>query len=248
MGNLIKAELFKLLKLPGYKILVLGCICTGIFFSAVAFIGNTGYSGYYILCDCMGMLLVNSTAGCILAAIFIGNEFTNKTFGNSLLSGFSRRKLFIAKIFAFLAGLFQVLAIIPLIITVSVSYINGFGMDFSISMCKTILLLLYSLAGYTALGAVIILLAVLIRKEAVIIAVYIVLTYAYLFIRTNFNNLSFLRYTYLYQIELMAFSNNPVASYGDDTFSGGIYMAVMVLTFLTAIILSIFIFEKKELK
>lgn len=249
MYNLIKAEFFKLSKMPGFKILVLSCICTGIFFSSIIIIGNAKYPGYYMLYDCIGMLLVNSAFCHIFAAIFIGNEFTDNTFGNSLLSGFTRRKLFAAKILVFFAGLFQVLIIMPLIVTVCASYLNGFGMDFSMETCKSILLLLlYSLTGYATLGSVVVFLTVLIRKKAVTVGAGLVLIYIYLFARTNFSGISFLRYTYLYQIELLAFSNIKNSGYGGDTFSGGIYLAVMALTFLAAMLFSIWIFGKRELK
>ena len=99
-----------------------------------------------------------------------------------------------------------------------------------------------------AFGAVIIFLVMLIKKEAVTVAAGIILTYIYLFARTNLQGIYFLKYTFFYQIELMAFSINKRYDLGGDLFSGGMYFTVTILTFITAIILSVWIFKRMELK
>ncbi|MCX4328067.1 MAG: ABC transporter permease [Lachnospiraceae bacterium] len=249
MGNLVKAEWFKLAKSLGYKILITCCICTGILFSVIAATGDQKLSAYDVLTSCIDMLIVHSIFGNTFAAVFIGSEFKNHTFGNSLLNGQPRQKLFLAKIIVFFAGFFLMLFITWLVTVVIVSYYNGFGMDFSLGTCKNILLLfLYVLTGYMAFGAVIILMFTIIRKEAVTVAAGILFTYVYLFARTNLQGIYFLRYTFFYQIELMAFSINKKYNFGGDVFSGGLYFAVTILTFITALVLSVWCFKRMELK
>lgn len=249
MGNLVKAEWFKLSKSLGYKILITCCICTGIFFSVIVVLGDRELCAYDVLTNCIDMLIVHSIFGNTFAAVFIGSEFKNNTFGNSLLNGQPRYKLFLAKVIVFFAGFFQMLFIIWLTTVIIVSYYNGFGMDFSIGTCKNVLLLfLYTLTGYMAFGAVIILMFTIIRKDSVTVAAGIFLTYVYLFARTNLQGIYFLRYTFFYQIELMAFSINKKYDLGGDAFSGGLYFAVVILTFIIALTLSAWCFKRMELK
>jgi len=99
-----------------------------------------------------------------------------------------------------------------------------------------------------AFGAVIILMFTIIIKEAVTVAAGILFTYVYLFARTNLQGIYFLRYTFFYQIELMAFSINKKYNFGGDVFSGGLYFAVTILTFITALVLSVWCFKRMELK
>ena len=97
MGKLIQAEFLKLSKLRAYKILLLCAVTVGVLFSGLTlgmqpemveeFGTPDGYSMFLSSLTDTQMYMILSV---IFAAIFVCNEYTNRTFGMSLFSGHPR--------------------------------------------------------------------------------------------------------------------------------------------------------------
>lgn len=241
MGNLIKAEYFKLVKSFGFKVLVFCSLILGIIFSCISIVSGNKVSGYDTFNSFLGMILYHSFFGYVFAAIFICNEYKNCTLAIEILSGFSRKKLFISKIIIYFMGMLLLCLAAVISATIIMSFANGYRVEPGIVSYKDILInLVYAVAGYMALGAVIILVSVITKRAVVTISSGMILTYILLVLRTNFKEVFFIKYTYSYQIELLRFA--------DGNFSGREYMPVIVITFILAIAAALFIFEKTELK
>lgn len=240
MKNLIKAEWFKLIKSFYFRIL---CLCNAASLVTTVilnFLGSTGSTGYEALLISLGYILHHSIIGYIYAAFFLCNEFSCRTFGVSLSCGVSRGKIFSAKVFTFLAGLLLLFLIYTGTVTCIATILNGFGKNFSIDV---ILLLICGLLGEIAMGTVMILVAVIVKKASITIALGIGITYCLILGRTYYlqkDIFPFVKYTYSFQIEELTF-------FGKN-FLLGRFFAVMLLTALIALIMARFIFERTELK
>lgn len=177
MGNLVRAECFKLLKPLLYKILLFCSVVTGCLFSIMSIMAGSGNTGYLQILDSMGSIFFNAMFGGGLAAVFICSEFEERTFGISLSCGVSRRNIFIAKVIVFLIGMFSLLIVWTVAMVTVNSFVNGFG---KVSYIDVILQISYGLAGYAAQGAVIILVAVIIKKMALTVFICMGFTYYFL--------------------------------------------------------------------
>ena len=182
MGNLVKAECFKLLKPLWYKILLFCSVVTGCLFSIMSIMAGSGNTGYLQILDSMGSIFFNAMFGGGLAAVFICSEFEERTFGISLSCGVSRRNIFIAKVIVFLIGMFSLLIVWTVAMVTVNSFVNGFG---KVSYTDVILQISYGLAGYAAQGAVIILVAVIIKKMAVTVFICMGFTYIFSIMKEN---------------------------------------------------------------
>lgn len=243
MRNLLKAEWFKLSKSFGFKLLLLcnaaSFITTIVLMTAV----STDRAGYQLFLVDLSYILHHSVIGYLFAAVFVSGEFSNRTFGMSILSGNSKRKIFAAKEIVFLAGFELLFLVYTLVSTITAILFNGFGLPFSFDSCLQIIeLLLLGILGYAAVGAVMLFIVILTKKTIGTIGVGIAFTYALLWLDTTFreNPLSFIKYVYTYQIDQLML-------WGEG-FSVSMYVMVMVITFIVAIIGAGIVFEKSELK
>lgn len=249
MGKLVRTESFKLLKPLWYKILLICSVVTGCLFSIMSIMAGSENTGYLQIMGSMGSIFLNAIFGGVLAAVFICSEFGERTFGISLSCGVSRRNIFIAKVIVFLTGMFSLLIVCTVTMVAVNSFVNGFG---KVSYSDVILQIFYGLAGYTAQGAVIILVAVIVKKMAVTVSVCMGFTYIFSLMKENlqfYENSGmpfFIKYIYLYQIEW--FKVHEGGMFYEDGFNGNIYLIIMFITFILALIAALFIFEKTELK
>ena len=242
MKDLMKAEWFKLSKSRGYKALLL-CNAASLFSTLCLVAMGAKGTGYEMYIIDLTYILHHAVIGYLFAAVFLCVEFSNRTFGMSLLCGHSRRKIFLSKAFVFLAGLLLLFFVYTGMTTIVVSIANGFGERISSGTCQNVIFLLfYGVLGYAAMGAVMILVAVVAKRTIVTIGAGIGITYSLLWAETNLSEalLPFLKYTYSYQIGQLPFLGQG--------FSAGTFMMVMVLTFLLALLAATVIFERMELK
>ena len=240
MKNLIKAEWFKLRKSLLFKMLCL-CNAASLITTAVLnLLGSKGSTGYETLLISLGYVLHHSIIGYVFASFFLCGEFSGRTFGISLSCGFSRRKIFGAKVFMFLAGLLFLFLIYTSAGMFVATVLNGFGKGLSIDI---VLLLLCALVGEAAMGSVMLLVAVAVKKAAIAVGVGIGITYCLLLGRTYYLQTGifpYIKYTYSFQAEqLMLFGKN---------FSLGTFLAVMLVTTVISLVTAGFIFERAELK
>lgn len=240
MKNLIKAEWFKLSKSVGYKILLL-CNALSILTSALLLVAGSTSPGYEMLVISLTSILHHSVIGYLFAAVFICNEFSNRTFGMSLLCGSSRKKVFLSKIFAYLIGMTILFLMYVCATTLVMTVANGFGIGVKY-IKEIVLLLLCGILGNLAISSVIILVATVAKKTIATIGVGIGLTYASLWIETTFRAkpLPFVKLLYTYQI-------GQLQSWG-DTFSIGMFFCVTAVTIIGALFLALTAFDKMELK
>ena len=135
MIHLLKAEPLKLRKSLGFWILMAVSVTIPVIMfilmktmSEAEGAKLTGLKAYYSgIADVQARGFLTS----ILAAIFICGEFSNRTFGLSLFSGFTRRKLMFSKIAVLFAGSLIINAVYPLVMCALFTLAFGFGGDFS---------------------------------------------------------------------------------------------------------------------
>ena len=247
MINFIKAEWFKLIKPAGFKVLILCSVVIGNLCLLVSYLeGKVTTLGYDELVMSLKMILYSSLLGYMLAAIFICNEFTQKGFGNVLLCGFTRKKIFFAKLIVFLIGFFLIclaFMAVPLVIALA----NGFGAELAEESFKNILLnLFYFVLDFMVQGAVIVFVALFIKKAVLTVSASMLISYIFFIVKANLPFMEkpvikpFMEYIYLYQI--ISFEWN------EDGFTDCKYIFVMVITLIVAVAGAAFIFEKAELK
>lgn len=123
MRKLIKVEFYKLEKLPSVRIIFL-------FTCIVAMLrAFSPYPGYQLYIIALVPELFDAVLISVFTAAFLCAEFSNRTFGNAVLSGVSRQNVFFAKLAAYFPGLL-VLVLLPLAVSVCAATIkNGFGAD-----------------------------------------------------------------------------------------------------------------------
>ena len=126
MVKLIKAELYKLHKFHLFRIMLLFALVIGIFH------GFLPYSGYQVYA--LGLIpeLFDAVLISVFTADFVCMEFSNRTFGNTLLCGTSRKNVFLAKLMVYFLGLL-ILILVPLAAGTGVATLrNGFGADWNV--------------------------------------------------------------------------------------------------------------------
>jgi ABC-type transport system involved in multi-copper enzyme maturation permease subunit len=133
MVNLVIAEGLKLRKSLGFKVLsavaaalaVLVIILFTVYTETAA--GGTIMNGIDAFKQSLGQTQFNIIFLTLLAAQFICAEFNNRTFGLSLFSGFSRRKLMFAKLAMLVVATVIVTTIMPAVMLVGFTIKSGFG-------------------------------------------------------------------------------------------------------------------------
>ena len=137
MKNLIKAELFKLKKLIGYKVLLVTYLIIEIVIqmnnisnSVIYPKYNPTYTGIQWLLNPQQTFLLYSLVIFFFTAFFVNGDFVGHTFYASLLCGMSRKYTFWAKIIAALAGVVPLMLVSFLPGTLLWSIHAGFGIDF----------------------------------------------------------------------------------------------------------------------
>lgn len=247
MVNLIKAEWFKLIKPAGFKVLMLCSVVIGNLCLLVSYLeGKVTTLGYDELVMSLKMILYSSLLGYMLAAVFICNEFTKNGFGNALLCGFTRKKVFFAKLVVFLIGFFLIclaFMAIPLIIALA----NEFGAELAEESFPDILLhLFYFVLDFIVQGTVIVFVALLIKRAFITVSASMVISYIFFIVRANLPFMEkpvikpFMEYIYLYQIISFEWNESEFTDYK--------YILVMVITLIAAVAGATFLFEKAELK
>lgn len=237
MRDLIKAEWFKLSKSFGFQVLCFynaaGSMLSAVFF-LITGAEATGFAAFRMSHE---YVLHHSMIGCLFAAMFLCGEFANRTYGLSLLSGYSRKEIFLSKALIFLFGFLGLFLIYTGGIAIVMSLGNGFGgPDYP----NVLFMLCCGIVGYAAMGMIIILIAVMAKRAFVTVGAGMGLTYVLGQMEnlTRENPLPFLKYTYLYQIRRFHF-------WGEG-FSFWMFLAVEIFTFVLALRVSVFIFDHSE--
>ncbi|WP_368652817.1 ABC transporter permease [Ornithinibacillus sp. 4-3] len=130
MGNLIKAEWYKLRKDRTFWFLILLLIATSIFYPLLIIFDEGAelikISNFYQSDLLNANIYVIKLIPCVLAGFFISKEYSSGTMKNIVSSGNSRARIYFAKLIVFSMGAVIISIIIPIILTGSMAVYLGF--------------------------------------------------------------------------------------------------------------------------
>lgn len=252
MKNLVKAEWFKLTKSSVFKILLVINLTAAVLLmwsQTQADMARTGYRAFRLG---IAYLFYHTNIGLIYTAVFICEDFSNKSFGTSLLSGCSRRKIFFAKVIIYLVGMVLLFSIFACSAVIAASLLNGFGMPLDFETCKNILFFTFcGILGCTAMSSVMVLISTIVKSKIPTIMVIYLFFFPFEYLKNNYHFyengddiIKFLKYTYVYQINTL-YVNQDGREFG---FQLEIFFQVTILTIILTLITSLIIFEKTEFK
>lgn len=240
MKGLIKTEFFKLSKSLGYKIMISCALLIGLLYGALPVFYGSATTGYEMFMLMPSFLLLNAILTSVFAAVFVGSEFAGRTFGMGILSGHSRRCVFLSKIVVFFTGLFP-LVLLPVIASVFVVTIgNGFGMEVTVATELVLLKqIFYFLLGCFAMGGFFLLIASAVQNAVGTIGIGMGVIYVLMILTANIRNALIVRLTFVYQL-------NQLDNW--ESISDGMFLGVMLVTFVLTVAVATEIFERTELK
>ena len=243
MGNLIQAEMLKLSKSFGYTILLLCSAAFGVFVGGIFIFMNPGFipSGYTVYMDLLNETQSKYLLLGVFAATFIGNEFSQRTFGIAILSGCSRISLLLAKAAVYTVGLIPLILLCPLVGSAIMTFYSEFG-EMNPELWQHLFLTSFSrIVGMITVGFFCFMFALLTRKIAAIIGGTIgilVLLETMVGILSQHPTLSsFTKFVFTYQLLWLS-----------EPESLPLYYLVMFATIALSFLASISLFKKAELK
>lgn len=153
MGKLILSEIYKLQKIHSFRMIFLVTFAIGML---RGFSPGTGYQACTLglLPDVFDAVLVS-----VFTAAFICMEYSNRTLGNAVLCGTSRRRVFFAKLAVYFPGLLILLLVPPAVSIPVTTMRNGFGADWDavaleiVAKFLSYILYRFFMAGFAVLTA-----------------------------------------------------------------------------------------------
>lgn len=248
MNRLIKAEFFKLSKLRGYRILLLGAAGIGlaeglfvILYGANAGVEPARRVGYFVLRLYLVWPLFAALMTGIYTAIFLCSEFENRAYGMSLLCGLSRRKVFLSKMTVFYAGLLPIFYLHVIVVSGIATMGFGFGALTAEEVAEILKMFLYSVLGYLVLGGYYALIAVWLKNPVATVGVGFLGAYMQMRLRSALRGVDapMLNLSFMYQLDQFL---------DWETFPDGIYLLVMTATFLLTFSGALFLYARADLK
>ncbi|ASK64199.1 hypothetical protein CFK37_19630 [Virgibacillus phasianinus] len=130
MGNLMKAELFKLRRDRSFWTVIIILFLSAIGWTVLEYLDhdpnlNSGMEVY--LGSFAGNNYITKIAPCILAGFFISSEYSIGTMKSLTATGNSRMKIFWSKLFVFSFGSIIISLIFPIVATGTGTLLYGFG-------------------------------------------------------------------------------------------------------------------------
>ena len=254
MGNLLKAELFKLRKSFHYKLLLLFPFGIGLIFGGLIYYYDSQTVGMRMFSVWGTGTLYNAALISIFAAEYIGSEFANRTFAASISCGAPRRRLFAVKCIIFFLALLPLIYIQDLTTFLILSYKNGLGIAWNMETAAYIANKIFcsSLCNLT-MGSFILLLAFCVKCKIVTIGLGLCSVYLLNLLHINARSQMLqkvLRFTFPYQLEEIGrdssefmrirYFHEPVTT---EQILISSLIAIVILT-LTAL----WVFQKSDLK
>ena len=125
MGNLLRAEWYKLFHDKIFAITLAACVL----FNTLIFSGSSilSCSGSEALQQCMKKEIMTAMIVCIYGGTFLGSDFADRTMYHGLTAGQSRGAVLHAKIIVFSFAADLMLFLFPLLLTVICTVKNGWG-------------------------------------------------------------------------------------------------------------------------
>lgn len=251
MGNLLKAELYKLRKDRSLWTLMLGLIGAAVFYPMLIFFDDGALGSQAIS---VKELLVHTALGgnnyivrlvpCILAGFFISSEYSIGTMKSIGASGNSRNRIYLAKLIAFSVGTAIISVIFPMVMMMVGALLSGFNdmpeLGYVVRTVGFTIIYAVAFASIMSLFSIIFTdsgktigfsILFFILFDSILYA----LSQKFSFIEFIFNHSVFKLYLEIGQLEL----------------ENSVYpkmILVPILTFITFGLLGSFIFQRKEIK
>ncbi|QMV41164.1 ABC transporter permease [Cohnella cholangitidis] len=163
MYNLIKAELFKLRKDRAFRMLMLILAAFSLAYPLLYYFDNISdgdpqITGAEFLFDFIaGNAYVIKFGVAVLAGFFIANEYSTGVMKTIASSGNERARIFVAKLIGFTIGAMAISLVFPIVSTIEVSLLSGFGHlpegGSAFFIPRSLGLTLLYAAGYASIGA-----------------------------------------------------------------------------------------------
>ena len=245
MKNLVKAEFFKLLKSPGYWIMMVLSVGVGLFFGFWWILHSVRASGYQMLSVMDSFVMFHTIFTSAFTAVFLCSEFSDRTIGMALLCGIQRRKVLLSKLVVYFTGLLCLLSAVVAVPVVMMSAMNGFGIEMTAEGCRDSLAqVVFFWLVSSAMGGFFIFLALITKNTVATIGVGLGIAYLLLVMTSNYVNadietFSLVKYSFICQMFIL----------GDwEHLHKGLFLAVSLITLVSTLAASVLIFEKTELK
>ncbi|MFE8698326.1 ABC transporter permease [Cytobacillus sp. FJAT-53684] len=248
MGNLVKAELFKLKKDRSFWTLILGLVASGIFYPMLIFFdGSTqaiSVNDLYTYTALGGNNYIVKLVPCILAGFFISSEYSMGTMKSIGASGNSRFRIYYAKLLIFSIGAMIIALTFPIVIMVVGAILSGFNdmptLDYIVRTLGLTILYAVAFASIMALVSIILTdsgktIGFLILFFILFDSIFYGLSQKFSLIETLFNYSAFKLFLEISEFDL-----------GDGVLLKLIF--VPIVTFVAFGLLGSYVFRKKEIK
>ncbi len=216
----------------------------GLFFSFYGISHSVTASGYQMLPIMDSFVMFHTIFTSVFTAAFVCSEFSGRTVGMGLLCGLPRRKVFLAKITAYFAGLLCLLSAVVVTPMVAMSLVNGFGMELTAGNCMDFLAqAAFFWLACSAIGGFFLFLAMATKNTAATMGAGLGIAYLMLVLASNYVNadverFSPVRYSVICQMFIL----------GDwENLSKGLFLGVVLVTLAVTLAASALIFERSEL-
>ncbi|MDR1640474.1 MAG: ABC transporter permease [Clostridiales bacterium] len=155
----IRAEFLKLRKSSGFLTIAVVMLVIAGFMSRLYMSAADPVTGYEAFKRAITTVELQILFVGIFAAVFICDEFQNRTIGASVYGGNGRLSVVIAKLVAFFSGVLVVAAVFLAIIIITLSIVNGFGEELTTSttlwLCQAVFLYLLGCVAMASFSAMI---------------------------------------------------------------------------------------------
>lgn len=253
MYNLIQVELFKLRKNRSFWTLLIALSVLSLTYPLLYFFdhqssGEPQFTGAEFLLSFLSSNAYMIKFGvAVLAGFFISNEYATGVMKTIASSGNARERLYLAKVTVFAIGAMAISLVFPVVSTVEVTVLSGFGElpngVGEIYLLRVLLLTLLYTAAYAAIGALIT--AVLTDSGKTIGFSIIFFLGIDIVLASIGSKVAFVQTLYEYSIfKLVADIGQPVIK-GSDWPT---LLFVPILTIAISSMLGILVFRRKDIK
>lgn len=245
MKNLIKAEFFKLSKSIGYRVMLAISAGIGLSFSFFGLSHSFRGTGYWVLLNMGSFVMSHTIFTSVFTAVFLCNEFSNRTMGPGLFCGLPRRSVFFSKLIVFFTGLLCLLSTVVVVPMAIMSIANGFGIELTVEGCLDVLTyVVFFWLVSASIGGFFIFLALATKNTVAAMGTGVGIAYILLVMTSNYVNsgweqYALAKYSFVYQMFVLA---------DWEHLNKGLFLGVSLVTLISTLITSTLIFDRMELK
>lgn len=245
MRNLVKAEFFKLVKSPGYRVMMVLSVAVGLFFICFAVSNSSQVSGYQMLSIMDSFVMFHTIFTGAFTAVFLCGEFSGRTIGMGLFCDRPRRSVLFSKLTVYFIGLLCLLSAVVAVPVVIMTILNGFGLELSMEGWLTFLAQIGCFwLVCAAIGGFFVLLATVTRSAVATIGVGLGFSQCMLVLASNYVNSGVekfypVKYSVIYQMFVLADWEN---------LQKGLFVGVSLITLAVTVTAAAVVFERMELK